>query len=93
MRQSIGVATILSLSQGIDPNRVEPHIIEDKAKTKNTTDLVSNRTIDLVSNRTIPYTKETGTASERAGMQCNNATPKFNFWCILKKFLHHNGGR
>ena len=36
--------------------------------------------------------------SERAGMQCNNATPKFNFWYILmpgtlpqmQKFLHHN---
>ena len=40
-------------------------------------------------------------ASERAGMQCNNATQKYNFWCILmpatlpqmQKFLHHNGGR
>ena len=63
----IGVATILSSTQGIDPNGVEPHIIQDKAKTKNTTDLVLNRTT--------PDTKETGTETPLSG---TNRTQSIN---------------
>ena len=40
--QSIGVSTILSTSRGLDPNQVEPHVIQDRPPTRNITDLVTN---------------------------------------------------
>ena len=66
--QSIGVSTILSTSKGLDPNQVEPHVIQDRPPTRNTTQLVSNRTVpntggtrtDSMSSRT-DQTPSTGT--------------------------------
>ena len=42
--QTIGVGTILSSSRGLEPEQVEPHVIQDRPPTKNVTELVSNRT-------------------------------------------------
>ena len=53
--QSIGVSTILSTSRGLDPNQVEPHVIQDRPPTRNITDLVSNCTTpDTGGTRTDP---------------------------------------
>ena len=41
--QTNSVTSILSDSQGIDPSKVKPHIIKDKPKTRNNTELVSTR--------------------------------------------------
>ena len=41
--QMVRVGTILSSSQGIEPNQVEPHVIQDRPPSKNVTELVSNR--------------------------------------------------